>query len=239
VDGHLYLVGLEATSARRDAARQALDNAQTLAPNSAETLLALGYYQYWVLHDTGAAKTTFGRIAKMLPGSSEVPWAFGLITRPEGDSEWIFNPANGHEYRLTTGQYWGVADEHARKRPDWFDAEDEAVASGGHLVTINDKAENDWLVSLFVPGDPVFDAWGASLWIGLSDFGCEGSFYWISGETTTFTYWDSSQPDNGAGGEDSVHTTHFSNLGRWNDLGPGKYVHPRTPYRGIIERSNP
>ena len=55
----------------------ALENAQRLEPNSPETLLALGYYQYWVLRDYGAAKTTFGRVSKMLPGSSEVPMALG------------------------------------------------------------------------------------------------------------------------------------------------------------------
>ena len=47
------------TAARREAAKRALENAQKLEPNSPETLLALGYYQYWVLRDYGAAKTTF------------------------------------------------------------------------------------------------------------------------------------------------------------------------------------
>ena len=46
-------------AARRDAAKRALENAQKLEPNSPETLLALGYYQYWVLRDYGLAKTTF------------------------------------------------------------------------------------------------------------------------------------------------------------------------------------
>ena len=46
---------------------------RNLQPNSPETLLALGYYQYWVLRDYGAAKTTFERVSKMLPGNSEVP----------------------------------------------------------------------------------------------------------------------------------------------------------------------
>ena len=53
-------------------------------PNSPETLLALGYYQYWVLRDYGAAKTTFERVSKMLPGSSEVPYALGRVARREG-----------------------------------------------------------------------------------------------------------------------------------------------------------
>ena len=59
-DAHLYFNRVDtATAARRDAAKRALENAQKLEPNSPETLLALGYYQYWVLRDYGAAKTTF------------------------------------------------------------------------------------------------------------------------------------------------------------------------------------
>ena len=73
-----------ATAARGDAAKRALENAQKLEPNSPETLLALGYYQYWVLRDYGAAKTTFGRVSKMLPGSSEAPKPSALIARREG-----------------------------------------------------------------------------------------------------------------------------------------------------------
>jgi serine/threonine protein kinase len=70
-------------AARRDAAKRALENAQKLEPNAPETLLALGYYQYWVLRDYGPAKTTFGRVSKMLPSSSDVPYALALITRRE------------------------------------------------------------------------------------------------------------------------------------------------------------
>jgi serine/threonine protein kinase/Tfp pilus assembly protein PilF len=76
--------GVETTSARRDAAKSALEHAQKLEPNSPETLLALGYYQYWVLRDYGSAKTTFDRVSKVLPGSSEVPYALGLVARREG-----------------------------------------------------------------------------------------------------------------------------------------------------------
>jgi serine/threonine protein kinase/Flp pilus assembly protein TadD len=70
---------------RRNAAKRALENAQKLAPNSAETLLALGYYQYWVLRDYGAAKTTFDRVGQLLPGSSEVPYALALVARRQGN----------------------------------------------------------------------------------------------------------------------------------------------------------
>ena len=81
----LYFVpGDETTAARRDAAKSALENAQKLQPNSPETQLALGYYQYHVLRDYGLAKTTFGLVSKMLPGSSEVPAALAFVARREG-----------------------------------------------------------------------------------------------------------------------------------------------------------
>jgi serine/threonine-protein kinase len=86
MDALLYVSRKDtATAARGDAAKRALENAQKLAPNSAETLLALGYYQYWVLRDFAAAKTTFDRVSKLLPSSSDVPYALGLVTRREGN----------------------------------------------------------------------------------------------------------------------------------------------------------
>ena len=72
-------------AARREAAKRALENAQRLAPDSPETLLALGYYQYWVLYDYGLAKTTFDRVSEMLPGNSEVSQALGAVTLRAGN----------------------------------------------------------------------------------------------------------------------------------------------------------
>src|SRR6184192_1032334 len=80
----LYFVGTDTTAARRDAAKKALETAQKLQPNSPETQLALGYYQYYVLRDYGLAKSTFGLVGRMLPGSSEVPAALALVARREG-----------------------------------------------------------------------------------------------------------------------------------------------------------
>jgi tetratricopeptide (TPR) repeat protein len=74
----------ESASVRRDAAKHALENAQKLEPNSPETLLALGYYEYRVLRDYAAAKTTFRRVIKMLPGSSEASIALATVARREG-----------------------------------------------------------------------------------------------------------------------------------------------------------
>ena len=79
-----YLNLRDTTAAHQHAAKAALENAQKLEPNSPETLLALGYYQYCVLRDYGLAKTTFKQVSKILPGSSEVPMALGRIARRDG-----------------------------------------------------------------------------------------------------------------------------------------------------------
>jgi serine/threonine protein kinase/Tfp pilus assembly protein PilF len=84
IDANLYYMREDATPARRDAAKRALENAQRLTPNSPETLLALGYYQFYVLLDYGAAKTTLERASEMLPGSSEAPYALGRLARRDG-----------------------------------------------------------------------------------------------------------------------------------------------------------
>ena len=84
--GSLYFRpgGGDITAARRDSAKSALENAQKLQPYSPETLFALGYYQYWVLRDYGSANTTFDRVSKMLPGSSDVRFALARIGRRQG-----------------------------------------------------------------------------------------------------------------------------------------------------------
>jgi TolB-like protein/class 3 adenylate cyclase/Tfp pilus assembly protein PilF len=84
-NGRIYYTCDDTTCiAWREAAKRALETAQKLEPNSPETLLALGYYQYLVLHDYGPAKATFERVSKMLPGSSEVPYALAIATRRKG-----------------------------------------------------------------------------------------------------------------------------------------------------------
>jgi hypothetical protein len=65
---------------------------------------------------------------------------------------------------------------------------------GGHLVTINDAAENDWVVSNFSN----FGGQPRALWTGLNDAQNEGVFVWSSGEEVTYTHWEAGQPDNGS-----------------------------------------
>jgi len=112
------------------------------------------------------------------------------------------NPANGHLYILS--------------QPDtWLGAQEQAKTLGGNLVTINDAAENNWLVNTF----------GRSrFWIGLTDspiYGTtEGNFKWVNGEPATYTNWNNGNPDNvqfTPEGEDFVHINQGVG-GTWNDI---------------------
>jgi TolB-like protein/cytochrome c-type biogenesis protein CcmH/NrfG len=77
----LYFNGVTAAG---EAAARALKVAQELQPNSPETILAQGYYQYYVLEDYELAKATFVLVRNVLPGSSDVPAALALIARRQG-----------------------------------------------------------------------------------------------------------------------------------------------------------
>ena len=72
-----------------EAAKRALETAQKLQPDLPETMLALAQYQYSELRDYHAAKTTFLRVSKMLPGSSEIPAALAQIARRQGNWEQV------------------------------------------------------------------------------------------------------------------------------------------------------
>lgn len=131
---------------------------------------------------------------------------------------------NGHRYALTEGI-------------DWPDAEAAADAAGGHLVTINDEMENEWVVFTFAP--LVTD----QVWMGFNQLGTPGHWEWI-GETTdpgehwdggwweagnpsstSYTNWASGQP----GGAEEYGLLIVIGDGTWHDhYGPAGF-------QGIIE----
>lgn len=156
------------------------------------------------------------------------------IITTSASAQWIHNPANNHWYRLTEFRYYGIHDESANElSPNWFDAETEAQSYNptAHLVTINDQAENNWLVATFGSN--------TCYWIGFTDhddYSSEGNWVWVSEEPVTFTNWDNIQPDNYRQGEDCAHLNH-NYTPNWNDLGNDN-THGAgvgSPYFGIVE----
>lgn len=108
----------------------------------------------------------------------------------------------------------------------WQNAEATAVSLGGHLVTINDSKEHEYLWAL----------WGRDhlLWIGLNDVKEEGSFVWASGEPVTFVYFATGEPNNLGEKEDYVHmwSQFFDSCGQWND---NTALVDDLPQRSIVE----
>ena len=101
---------------------------------------------------------------------------------------------NGHSYYRSTGNaFWSVAKQNC-------------INMGGHLVTVTSSAENSFIFGLWPSG-----------WIGLTDEVTEGQWKWVTGETYSYTSWNSGEPNN-AGNEDYVQ---FVGGGKWNDLPNG------------------
>ena len=75
--------------------------------------------------------------------------------------------------------------------PTWEEAEANANALGGHLVTINDAEENQWIATEFSKSKYYYDGDSSindhtHFWLGASDDAKEGSWEWASGQEWTF-----------------------------------------------------
>ena len=71
----------------------------------------------------------------------------------------------------------------------------EAVSLGGHLATINDADEQQWVFATFSPL-----AGAHRMWIGLyqppGSVEPAGGWVWMSGDPSTYRNWDPIEPDN-------------------------------------------
>ena len=76
------------------------------------------------------------------------------------------------------------------KTMTWHDAKAHAESLGGHLVTINNNDENDFLLDL----EEKQGLAGDEFWIGLTDEAVEGDFAWVTGEPLDYTNWYPGQP---------------------------------------------
>ncbi|KZR72726.1 SBBP repeat-containing protein [Prochlorococcus marinus] len=114
--------------------------------------------------------------------------------------------------------------------PSWQEAEAYAQSIGGNLVTINDAAENEWLMNAF-KGEP-----SNSLHIGLKENSNDDDHEWASEETSLYRNWEAGEPNGLNDGNADQTAEFYLNSGRWND-------HPNVETKGIAEislaRSNP
>ncbi len=102
----------------------------------------------------------------------------------------------------------------------WENAQAAAQQLGGHLVTINDAAEDQWLKQTFGQDE--------GFWMGLSDRASEGNFQWASGEAVTYTNWAPGEPNDWQGSQD-YGRLNYGNNKQWDD------DNFASNYRGLVE----
>ena len=94
----------------------------------------------------------------------------------------------------------------------------------GHLATLTDQAENDWVWNNALPaaGPP------QRYWLGgFQDMGSPsyvepgGGWTWVTGEAFTYTNWNPGEPNDFGGLE---HFLAFDNVPTWNDADDG-WIH--------------
>ncbi|KAK0417824.1 hypothetical protein QR680_013230 [Steinernema hermaphroditum] len=89
-------------------------------------------------------------------------------------------------------------------KENWYVAKDSCHKWGGHLVTVESEAENEFVRSLH----------HRFAWIGINDIQKEGEYVWVDGSSTPFRRWKPGQPDNLDHNENCVEQ---DELGTWND----------------------
>jgi streptogramin lyase len=123
----------------------------------------------------------------------------------------------------------------------WDQSEAQSIALGGHLVTVNSAAENDFVFSTFASTANALAPTGTrSLWIGLNDIQVEGTFVWVSGQPVTYTNWILGEP-NGGGPPEQDYAGIFiggpnwppAQFGGWHDIIAGLQLGDRT--FGVVE----
>lgn len=161
----------------------------------------------------------FGRtsiFAGML-GSALAMWT-ATIAGAGGSTCWSQWDGNGHFY-LPVYRPAGVT---------WFQAEEHAVALGGHLASIGSAAENTFVFNLV--SDPIY--WTLATnptrilgpWLGghqpPGTVERLGGWSWSSGEAWGYSNWAPNEPNNLNGNEDHLqfYTHGTVTMATWNDL---------------------
>ena len=119
-------------------------------------------------------------------------------TKLDSTGQWALNPANNHIYKRIHCD-------------SWDDAQAKATAEDAHLVSINDAAEQEWLVRVFGT---------APYWIGLTYTVQENEWRWTSGEPATYTNWTTDKLISTDSGDEDYAFMGLSPDGGWHTVGP-------------------
>lgn len=155
-------------------------------------------------------------------------------------TEWkVADGGNGHFYEAVSAPFLS-----------WGDANAQAQAKGGYLVTLGSAQEDAFVYSLVQsaglvsswvssgqPGIP--DGYPGGAWIGLQKIGAD--WKWVTGETFSYSNWFAGQPDGIADPDLAAGYHTWGTGGTWHDsgtpftTGSGVFGH----YKGFVVESVP
>lgn len=170
----------------------------------------------------------------LLPASSRmVPWVRLVDDQgqplPDEDGE----PLDGHalvtlsqsgNHYAQVESFWSYEGHYYTLTPTarrWVDAEAYAQSLGGHLIAIDNQAEQQWARATF--------GQIGNFWIGLNNQAGTGTWVWADGKIPTYTNWQAGEPNQGS------HTVSYLDVsnGYWYDCNPDWNV------LGIVEVDGP
>ena len=144
------------------------------------------------------------------------PARFEALRKREREGMWAINPDNRHAYKMIR----------CNTREE---AQTQATAQDAHLATINDAAEQAWLLEVFGKQE--------NYWIGLITDSEEEKQQWDNGEPVTYTNWISPK----AGAQDSDVNPNYivlvGMIGKWQVVRPDNPLRRMTK-RAILEKEN-
>ena len=94
----------------------------------------------------------------------------------------------------------------------WESAKLFCEKKGGHLVTISDEKENEFVNGMRCRN--LSTDYQQSIWLGGSDTANEGTWSWITGESFTYSNWEPNEPNGG----NSQNYLQMYSSGNWDDV---------------------
>lgn len=196
------LSGVEVTISEKDAITQYVTVSRTTDSNGAFAIPIASAGIYKVTFElegyegvTVTTTMTKGMHTDIGTISMESIYLEELI--PEDAMEW-----NGHYYYI----YSGVCDT-------WEEAVEYCESLGGYIAVISSEAENEALFA-YVSESGLHDG---GVYFGYTDSASEGTWTWVSDETSSYSNWASNEPNSENSSEDYAEFYYKYTDGSWND----------------------
>lgn len=156
---------------------------------------------YTVIHNAPPTKIINGRQLCNTPYCARITWVKCQTERYKRTNPQVQQGVNwgNHRYLVVNqAMTWSQADKYARQ-------------NGGHLVTISNQAENEFVTNLARNSGVK-----RTYWIGFTDLGQEGYWRWTSQERVTYSNWHNGEPNNDENIEHCAEVGWHSKYS-WND----------------------